>query len=248
MAPGLDHALSKGHHSSHFLRRQKDLVMYAPQNGTAFLLGGNKGSSHCGKCIPVHAINDRRSLKEAVPRGTCRPATTLIPSHLSPPSLQSKGCKNQAMNRLFVYGYGFFPPTLSHYFCFFHLHSGFVPSTGSCSARLHSLQFSSLACELNCPSHTHSIESNRQKYDFSRFLANPEPSTIQNMFPSESRLTNSSSMSPMLWNSSNKENNSLGSNMSTPLRSNSMDDDNDSHPILMHPQFCLPPRDKDISL
>jgi len=153
MVPGIANALSKGHHTSHYLDRHCDLVIFAPQKATTFLLGGNVTSEHCGRCRPIHALNeptepspptepttpddDKSPEKEkeivrvidAVPLGTCRPATALLESHRSPANLISVGCGDRVMERLLVFG-------------------GYTPAQRICTNALYSLKFASTPCDI----------------------------------------------------------------------------------------------------
>merc|ERR1712233_128366 len=69
-------ALSKGHHSSHFLSKNCDLVIFAPQKASTHLLGGNVTSEHCGRCTQNKPLNEFKSI----------------------------GCNNRVLERLFVFG------------------------------------------------------------------------------------------------------------------------------------------------
>ena len=156
MVPGLENALIKGHHSSHFLSKQSDLIIYAPQNATGYVLGGNSSSKHCGRCVAIEngnnsnnnnnninntnnnnsSRNSKNSKKKnngdlgSMPRGTCRPATAVLAASQSPANLISRGWNDKIMDRLFVFG-------------------GFVPSKNECSKHLISLKFSTDPCTKN---------------------------------------------------------------------------------------------------
>eukprot|EP00485_Elphidium_margaritaceum_P004994 CAMPEP_0202691798 /NCGR_PEP_ID=MMETSP1385-20130828/6403_1 /ASSEMBLY_ACC=CAM_ASM_000861 /TAXON_ID=933848 /ORGANISM="Elphidium margaritaceum" /LENGTH=1171 /DNA_ID=CAMNT_0049347251 /DNA_START=53 /DNA_END=3565 /DNA_ORIENTATION=- len=123
MVPGVAAALSKGHHSSHFLSKKCDLAIFAPQNSAAYLLGGNVQSEHCGRCAEIYTFTADQS-----PLGACRPATALLESHHSLPAWRSLGCHQRPLERLFVFG-------------------GYSPSTRRCSRDLYSLKFSVETCK-----------------------------------------------------------------------------------------------------
>jgi len=141
MVPGIASALCKGHHSSHFLTRNCDLVIYAPQKATAHLLGGNVTSEHCGCCSQIKAVkaspSDQeggggRSEKEkghCHPLGSCRPATALVEAHRSHHNLRTVGCNERPLERLFVFG-------------------GYLPAARKCSNKLYALKFSTFPCSI----------------------------------------------------------------------------------------------------
>merc|ERR1712083_323911 len=125
MVPGIAAALSKGHHSSHFLSKNCDLMIFAPQKASTHLLGGNVTSEHCGRCTQIKTF----SADNSTPSGTCRPATALLESHKTLNQFKSIGCNNRVLERLFIFG-------------------GYSPSKRMCSNQLYSLKFSSQPCKI----------------------------------------------------------------------------------------------------
>jgi len=135
MVPGITSALCKGHHSSHFLDRNCDLIIYSPQRSGTHILGGNVRSEHCGRCSPVkvHANTDPGNEmmdSHGHPTGCCRPATALVEAHRSLDEHRSIGCNNRVLEKLFVFG-------------------GYQPQQRECTNKLFALKFSSEACPID---------------------------------------------------------------------------------------------------
>lgn len=138
LVPGISSALSKGHHTSHFLSQNCDLVIFAPQKASTHLLGGNVTSEHCGRCTQIQPFtvsmdgdNDdtKSNTCKDEPLGTCRPATALLESHKSLDEFKSIGCNKRTLERLFVFG-------------------GYSPARRACTKQLYSLKFSSQPCKI----------------------------------------------------------------------------------------------------
>ena len=99
-------------------------MIFAPNKSTAHVVGGNVRSEHCGRCTQIKVFEDNG---HSHPMGSCRPATALVESHNSISSHRSTGCKQRALERLFVFG-------------------GYQPQNKRCTNELYSFKFLSDPC------------------------------------------------------------------------------------------------------